>query len=343
MSIKILEVGYKGVGRAWCSTIEKTPACQLSAIVDINEEIRKLAESERNVPAFSSVAEAKAAVGAEAAVIASPSFAHAKNVSEALDNELHVLVEKPFTLNLDEAKRLVKDAETRKRILLVSHNYRYHAESRTIRKLIKAGKVGKPEFVQIQGFNLADIEGTNYRCRLPNPHLWEMAVHQFDLLRFIFETEVEKVFCTLFNPSWSWYQHSASTHAWLKLSNGIRVNYIGTYVTRGPQSSWDNGWRFEGSNGTLLWCEPPHIPLQYTSGTETSPAVLSVEQLPRTNLEGTLDELLRAINRGSALECSAQDNLKTLAICAACEISAREQQTVNVADVLEGKRASSSS
>jgi len=339
MSISILEVGYKGIGRSWCSTIERTPDCQLSGIIDIDEGVRKLAESEKRVPVFPSIAEAKAAVGADAVVIASPSFAHAENVKEALDNELHVLVEKPFTLVLNEAKRLAEYAEGKKRIVLVSQNYRYHEESRTVRNLIKGGKVGKPEFVQIQGFNLADVDGTNYRCRLPNPHLWEMAVHQFDLLRFLFDTEVESVFCAFFNPSWSWYQHSAYTHAWFELSNGVRVNYIGTYVTQGPISSWNNSWRIEGTDGTLLWCEPSEIPLQYTPGPTTSPEVLPVEQFSPANLEGTLDELLRAINRGAASECSARDNLKTLAICVACEISAREQCVVNVADVLKGKKS----
>ena len=337
MSIQILEVGYKGQGRAWCSTIERTPDCKLTGIVDIDEGVRKLAESEKCVPVFPSITEAKAAVGVDVAVIASPSFAHAQNVQEALDNELHVLVEKPFTLNLNEAKHLVEEAETKKRILLVSQNYRYDGEAHTVRNLIKTGKVGKPEFVQIQGFNLADVGGVNYRCRLPNPHLWEMAVHQFDLVRFLFDTEVDSLFCVLFNPSWSWYQHPAYTHAWFELTNGLKVNYIGTYVTRGPKSSWKNSWRIEGTNGTLLWREPPEIPLQYMPGPDTPAEMLPVEQFSPANLAGTLDELLRAINRGSAFECSARDNLKTLAICAACEISAREQHVVNVADVILGE------
>ena len=333
MGIQVLQVGYKGIGRGWCSTIEKTEACQLTGVVDIDVAARKLAESERNVPAFPSTAEAKAAVGADAVVIASPSFAHAENVQEALDSDLHVLVEKPFTLDLSEAKRLAEEAERRGRIVLVSQNYRYRAESRAVRDLIMAGKIGRPEFVQIQGFNLADMGGTNYRCRLPNPHLWEMAIHQFDLLRFLFGAEVERVFCTLFNPSWSWYQHPAYTQAWLELGSGVKVNYIGTYVTRGPVSSWDNGWRIEGANGTLFWREPSDVPLQYVAEPQATPEPMPVKPLPRANLEGTLDELLRAIELGEASECSARDNLNTLAICAACEASARERRVVNVSEV----------
>ena len=231
---------------------------------------------------------------------------------------------------------MIEAAETKKRILLVSQNYRYDEESRTVRQLIKTGTVGQTELVPIQGFNLADVDGSNYRLSLSNPHLWEMAVHQFDLLRFLFDAEVETVFCALFNPSWSWYQHPAYTHAWFELSNEIRVNYIGTHVTRGPISSWNNSWRIEGTNRTLLWREPPEIPLQYTPMPDISPEGLPVERFPKSNLEGTLDELVRAINKGSAIECSGRDNLNTLAICVVCEISAREQGMVKVADVLKG-------
>ena len=105
-------------------------------------------------------------------------------------------------------------------------------------------------------------------------------------------------------------------------------------MTQGPISTWENGWRIEGTNGTLLWGEPPQVPLQYTAGPDALVEPLPVEELSRANLEGTLDELMRAIERGSATECSARDNLKTLAICSACEISAREQRVVEVADVL---------
>lgn len=335
MNTRILEVGYKGIGRWWCKTIQDTSDCELAGIIDTDEEVRRSAESETGVPVFSSVEEAKTSVAADAAVIASPSFAHADNVGECLKNRLHVLVEKPFTLDLNEARLLVEHAESEGLALLVSQNYRYHAESCTVRNLIRSGKLGEVKFAQIQGFNLADMGGSSYRCRIRNPHLWEMAIHQFDLIRFLFDTDVERVFCALFNPSWSWYKDSAYTHAWLELTNGIKVNYIGTYVTQGPTSTWDNGWRIEGTGGALLWNESPHGPLQYVSGPEVEAETLPVEQLPHANLQGTLDELIQAIPRGFAIECSARDNLKSLAICTACEISAREQRVIKMADVIE--------
>lgn len=335
MSTKIIEIGYKGIGQSWCRTIQASTDCQLVGIVDTDEEVRLLAESATSRPVFSSIAEAKASVGPDAAVIASPSFTHADVVRDCLKHRLHVLVEKPFALDLIQARRLVEDAERDGLILLVSQNCRYHVESCAVRGFIREGKVGKVGLVRIEGFNLADVGGANYRCRLANPHLWEMAIHQLDLLRFLFDCDVERVFCALHNPSWSWYQSSACTHIWLELSNGVKVNYLGTYVTRGPESTWDNTWRIEGTDGTLLWNDLPEVTLAYVSEPKAEVEVLSVEPLPHADLDGTLNELIQAIRRGSAEKCSGRDNLKSLAICSACEISAQQRRVVELVDVLD--------
>ena len=194
--------------------------------------------------------------------------------------------------------------------------------------------MGEVEFVQIQGFNLADTGGS-YRCRIRNPHLWEMAIHQFDLLRFLFDSDVARVFCALFNPSWSWYEGAAYTHAWLELARGVRVNYLGTYVTRGPQSTWDNAWRFEGTSGAILWNESPQVLLQYVSEPGAAAETLPVKPLSHENLHGTLNELVLAIEKGAAAQCCGRDNLKSLAICSACEISAQERRVVEMVDVIE--------
>ncbi|MDK1032738.1 MAG: hypothetical protein QGD94_12075, partial [Planctomycetia bacterium] len=153
-------------------------------------------------------------------------------------------------------------------------------------------------------------------------------------VRFLFDCDGERGFCTLPNPSWSWYKGNALTHAWLELGGGVKVDYVGTYVTQGPQSTWDNSWRFEGTGGTLLWNESADGPLQYVSGPGEAPEAVPAGPLAHENLDGTLNELLEAIDKGEAAACSGRDNLKSLAICSACEISARERRVVEVAEAL---------
>ncbi|MDK1032307.1 MAG: hypothetical protein QGD94_09900, partial [Planctomycetia bacterium] len=60
MGIGILQIGYKGIGRGWCKTIQGTPNCRLVGVVDPDDEARQLAAPETGACAFGSVAEAKA-------------------------------------------------------------------------------------------------------------------------------------------------------------------------------------------------------------------------------------------------------------------------------------------
>ena len=61
----------------------------------------------------------------DAVLVTASSPAHASAVRAALLNGYHVLVEKPFTVDLDDAESLVVLARERDRILMVNQNYRF--------------------------------------------------------------------------------------------------------------------------------------------------------------------------------------------------------------------------
>ena len=86
--IRFLEVGYGGIGSRWCSTIEDNSACEIIGIVDVDGEMRDRAQTDTGYPAFSSIEQAQEKMKAQAVVIATPSFAHASNIKQALEQGL---------------------------------------------------------------------------------------------------------------------------------------------------------------------------------------------------------------------------------------------------------------
>ncbi|UCG24062.1 MAG: Gfo/Idh/MocA family oxidoreductase, partial [Chloroflexota bacterium] len=62
----------------------------------------------------------------DAVVIATPPFSHHAIARECLENGLHVLVEKPITLNSSDAYDLKKLAEERGLVLMVGHTFEYN-------------------------------------------------------------------------------------------------------------------------------------------------------------------------------------------------------------------------
>ncbi|KAF0814010.1 scyllo-inositol 2-dehydrogenase (NADP(+)) [Andreprevotia sp. IGB-42] len=76
-------------------------------------------------------------------VIATPNDTHYPLAHAALLAGKHVVVDKPFTLTVAEARKLDALAATQQRVLSVFHNRRWDADFLTIKALIEAGALGE--------------------------------------------------------------------------------------------------------------------------------------------------------------------------------------------------------
>jgi len=76
-------------------------------------------------------------------VIATPNDSHAHWVRAALEAGKHVVVEKPFALDLAEARALTQLAEERGLLLAVFHNRRWDSDYLTVKRAIEANRVGR--------------------------------------------------------------------------------------------------------------------------------------------------------------------------------------------------------
>ena len=79
----------------------------------------------------------------ELIVITTPNDSHFDYAWRALEAGKHVVVEKPFTITSADAKKLIKQAEKKNRVLSVYQNRRYVSDFLTIRQLLKENKLGE--------------------------------------------------------------------------------------------------------------------------------------------------------------------------------------------------------
>jgi len=78
----------------------------------------------------------------DAVYIASPNSLHYSNAMAALEHGKHVLMEKPMTLDYEEAKNLVEKAEENNLSLAVGFHLRLHPAVEEIKKHIRDGDIG---------------------------------------------------------------------------------------------------------------------------------------------------------------------------------------------------------
>lgn len=81
-------------------------------------------------------------------VIASPNDTHFEFAKKALEAGKHVVVDKPLTPTLEEARELEKIAKNNERELIVFHNRRFDGDFLTIKKLIEKATIGKPFYLE---------------------------------------------------------------------------------------------------------------------------------------------------------------------------------------------------
>jgi predicted dehydrogenase len=76
---------------------------------------------------------------------------HAQPAIDALNAGLHVLLEKPFTVTLDEAVEVIKAEKASGKILSIGFQPRMDANMKMIKKIVESGALGKIYYIQTGG------------------------------------------------------------------------------------------------------------------------------------------------------------------------------------------------
>jgi len=84
----------------------------------------------------------------ELIVVNTPNNTHYDFARRALHAGKHVVVEKPFTVTVQEGTELVTLAKKQKRILSVYHNRRYDSDYKVVKKVVEEGLLG--ELVEVE-------------------------------------------------------------------------------------------------------------------------------------------------------------------------------------------------
>lgn len=147
----VLEVGVVGVGVAggwYAEILKRTPdACLAAALRSPGGDTDAVTRA-WSVPCFNDL-EAFLERGLEAVIIATPSGQHYVQAKAALEAGLHVLVEKPITLEVAEARDLIRLARARNLRLGVTFQRRADPLLQAVKRAVDAGALGKPTLLSV--------------------------------------------------------------------------------------------------------------------------------------------------------------------------------------------------
>jgi predicted dehydrogenase len=243
--LRLVQVGLGFWGLDWAEEVlPPATAVETIAHVDPDPAARAVLTTRTGVPlerCFASLAEALDRVPCDAVLASLPTAFHAAVAQQALEAGKHVLVEKPFTTTLGEAVELVRHAEARGLVLMVSQNYRFYAAPLAAADLIADGTLGRPLGVTIDFRRHAPSEGYRY-YGISDPLLADMAIHHFDLLRMILGLEPVEAGCRTWNPPGSPFTADPCGAATILFTGGVVASWRGSWLSRAPATPWGGEW-----------------------------------------------------------------------------------------------------
>lgn len=229
--LRTLIVGA-GRGRAHVRSLRALPErYAVAGVVDLDaERLRRLCAEEGLAPelAYGSLGAALAAGSCDAVVVATWARTHEELVEQALAAGAHVLVEKPFTLTLASARRLLAVAAQRARKIAVVQQWRYLPGQRTVRRLLRERRWGQPQVGHLLSYK---ARGGEYPDS-PHSQLWQMTVHEVDSLLAMMGEPVAAVSGHSYRPPATAWRRESTATAELTLRSGCRVALVSTSDAR---------------------------------------------------------------------------------------------------------------
>ncbi|WP_040284802.1 Gfo/Idh/MocA family protein [Tessaracoccus massiliensis] len=130
----------------------------------------------------------------DAVYIPLPNSEHGKWTMAALDAGKHVLVEKPFASNAEEAEEVARRAAESDRVVMEAFHYRYHRLMAEVLKLIADGAVG--EITEIEAdfdITLPDRTNIRYNQELAGGSTMDLGCYALHFVRSVVGEEPEVV------------------------------------------------------------------------------------------------------------------------------------------------------
>ncbi len=180
IGIAVLGVGYWGIN--YVRIFSELPNARIAVVCDARRErLEEVARRFPNLPLTTSVDQALALPGVDAAVVCTPATTHYEIARRGLEAGKHLLIEKPITRTVEDAEALTLLAEEKNLTLMVGHTFIYNPAIRRMREYLERGELGRLYFLYSRRTNMGPI-------RSDVNALWDLAPHDVSIFNFLLDT-----------------------------------------------------------------------------------------------------------------------------------------------------------
>jgi len=253
-----------------------------------------------------------------------------------------ILCQKPLAMNMREAREIVELCEGAGVKLGVNSNMRYDQSIRALKTILERGYLGEPVLATIEMRAIPHWQ--DFLHKYEQVEILNMGIHHIDAFRYLFG-DPEKVTAVTRRDPRTKFKHidgiSQYTFQYANELMATSLDDVWAWPGEGVEKDIYIKWRVEGfdgvAQGTIGWPSyPERTPSTLEFTTRQAPNQWFRPTWDRVwfpdAFQGTMAQLLRAVEADSEPEIGGRDNLYTIALVDACYKSIAEGRTVAFAE-----------
>jgi len=337
---KIIIAGCGMVSDMWFNAILNREDTQIVGIVARTEKSAKAKKEQFNLTAantYTHISDALKNEKADIVVDLTPPELHYETVTLSLRAGCHVFGEKPMSNTLETAEEMVKCSDETGKEYFLMQNRRYLPHLYALKNFLQDKNLG--QIGQISANFQLNPHFGGFRDEMDSPLIADMAIHTFDAARFISGKNPVSVYCSEFNPVWSWYKGDANAICIFTMEDGSVFDYRGSWCANGINTSWESEWRIACENGCAFWDgakklyfeEVDKLVVKTGLADEESDVVLKDITPLEMETQGhaaCITEMFEALITGKRPQTDCRDNINSIRMVYKALESSKENQLV---------------
>ncbi|MCY7347410.1 MAG: Gfo/Idh/MocA family oxidoreductase [Pyrinomonadaceae bacterium] len=180
--IKIGIIGTGYIGSVHARIFSRDERCEVAALYDVKPE--RAEKTAKLVGGTVCQSREELFDIADAVLVCTPNKTHTEIAASAVAAGKHVFCEKPFSIGLPDAKKLLDIADKSNKVFQVGHNRRYAPVYTKLKEFLSADKAHSAHIKMNRG-ELKNPVWTG-DPNVTGGFLYETTIHLFDMLRFQF-------------------------------------------------------------------------------------------------------------------------------------------------------------
>lgn len=188
MSIRTAVIGVGSMGVNHARINWEIPDVELVGVADFNEETAQRVAAKYGAKAFFNYEALLDETTPDAVTLAVPTIYHHKIALDIIERGIPLLIEKPISFTIEEGREIIAAAKRNNVKLMIGHIERFNPAITTLKNLIADGDLGRI-------FQMDAHRQGPFPARISDVGVVvDLAVHDLDVMRFVSQSEVIRVY-----------------------------------------------------------------------------------------------------------------------------------------------------